>query len=131
DLPCGVLEITAVNSPDAGTCPQTVTRTYTVTEYEDPNNNGIRDSGENTIWNSTNCTQSIIVQDLTAPTFVEALPADTTVNCDAVPTAVTLTATDNCGAATVTYNETTAAGACTNNYTLTREWTATDACGLT
>ncbi|MEZ4856149.1 MAG: hypothetical protein R2812_06720 [Gelidibacter sp.] len=69
--------------------------------------------------------------DTTAPTFNEALPADLTVECDAVPTAETLTATDNCGDATVTFNETRNDGSCPSNYTLVRTWTATDACGLT
>ncbi|WP_028890685.1 gliding motility-associated C-terminal domain-containing protein [Tenacibaculum sp. 47A_GOM-205m] len=79
----------------------------------------------------TECVQTITVQDTTAPVFVEALPADATVECDAVPAADVLTATDTCGAATVSFNETTTAGSCPNSYTLTREWTATDACGLT
>ncbi|MEG5182152.1 cadherin-like domain-containing protein, partial [Microcoleus sp. A2-D5] len=39
----------------------------------------------------------LLIQDTTDPTFVEALPADATVQCDAIPAAVTLTATDNCG----------------------------------
>ncbi|MDT0559707.1 hypothetical protein RM697_13720, partial [Ichthyenterobacterium sp. W332] len=59
----------------------------------------------------------------------EALPADETVECDAVPTEATLTATDNCGIATVTFLETRVDGSCTNNYTLTRTWTASDDCG--
>ncbi|WP_091465470.1 gliding motility-associated C-terminal domain-containing protein [Flavobacterium urocaniciphilum] len=209
--PCGVVEITATNSANTGLCIQTVTRTYTITEYVDDNNNGVRDLGENTVigtpvnctqaitvqdtippvldaypgnytiecsvvdaplvigatdncgtanvtfnqtstavagtcanytitrtWTATDScglttshTQTITVQDTTAPTFVEALPANVTVECNAVPTAVTLTATDNCGTATVTFNETTTAGTCPNNYTLTRTWTATDLCGLT
>src|SRR5690606_39716149 len=48
-----------------------------------------------------------------------------------VPTADVLTATDNCGTAAVSYNETTTAGTCAGNYILTRTWTATDDCGLT
>src|SRR5690606_22377254 len=36
---------------------------------------------------------------------------------------------DNCGNATVTFDETRVDGDCDNNFTLTRVWTATDACG--
>ncbi|WP_164974946.1 HYR-like domain-containing protein, partial [Flavobacterium stagni] len=75
--------------------------------------------------------QVVTVQDTTAPTFVEATPANVTVECSNVPAAATMTATDNCGAATVTFNEVTTAGNCASNYTLTRTWTATDACGNT
>src|SRR5690606_6653229 len=75
--------------------------------------------------------QTITVEDTTTPIFVEVLPADLTVACDAVPTADVLTATDNCGTATVTFSETSAAGTCAGNYILTRTWTATDDCGLT
>jgi len=67
--------------------------------------------------------------DVTPPSFVETLPIDATVECDAVPIAPTLTATDNCGTATVTFNEVSTTGSCVNNYTLTRTWTATDASG--
>ncbi|WP_458627206.1 HYR-like domain-containing protein [Winogradskyella sp. PC D3.3] len=131
DIPCGIIEITASNSADTGTCTQTVTRTYTITEYEDTNNNGSRDLGEDVVLNTTDCTQTITVEDTTTPTFNETLPTDITVECDAVPTAEVLTATDNCGTATVSFNETSVAGSCSGNYVLTREWTATDACGLT
>ncbi len=131
DNPCGVIVITASNSSDAGTCPQTVTRTYTITEYQDPNNNGIRDAGEDVVLNNKDCAQTLTVQDTTTPTFVEALPTNATVACDAIPTADTLTATDNCGTATVTFAETRTDGNCPSNYTLERTWTATDACGLT
>ncbi len=61
---------------------------------------------------------------------METLPTNVTVECSAVPTAPTLTATDNCGTATVAYTETTTAGSCAGSYTLTRTWIATDACGL-
>src|SRR5690606_39628829 len=80
---------------------------------------------------TTTHTQTITVEDSTAPVFVETLPTDITVSCDAIPAAAVLTATDNCGSATVSFTETTTSGSCANNYILTREWIATDACGLT
>ncbi|MFK7781146.1 PQQ-dependent sugar dehydrogenase, partial [Psychroserpens sp.] len=68
------------------------------------------------------------IEDNNNPTFNEALPATTTVSCDAIPTAETLTASDTCGTATVDFNEVTTPGACSGDYTITRTWTATDAC---
>src|SRR5690606_25592339 len=60
------------------------------------------------------------------------LPANITYSCSSeVPAAATLTATDNCGTATVSFNETRVDGSCANSYILTRIWTATDACGNT
>ena len=75
-------------------------------------------------------TQTITVQDTTAPTFVESLPADATVECDNVPTAETLTATDNCDSnfIKVEFNEVRTDGSCVGDYILTRTWTATDIC---
>ncbi|RLD25515.1 MAG: hypothetical protein DRI75_13255, partial [Bacteroidetes bacterium] len=60
--------------------------------------------------------QTITVIDTTNPTFVEALPADATVECDNVPAADTLTATDNCGTASVSFGEVNNAGACPGEY---------------
>jgi gliding motility-associated-like protein len=77
-------------------------------------------------------TQTITVKDTTPPAFVEALPpANLVVECDAVPTAETLTATDICGSATVSVEDVRTDGSCPNSYTITRTWTATDECGLT
>ncbi|MEZ4782011.1 MAG: hypothetical protein R2816_10770 [Flavobacteriaceae bacterium] len=80
---------------------------------------------------TTTHTQTVTVQDTTAPTFNEALPSDVTEECDAVTDAVTLTASDNCGNADVTFDEVRTDGDCPSNYILTRTWTATDECGLT
>ena len=109
------LTVTFDESIAQGTCPgaYTITRTWTATDACN---------------NVTTHVQTITVQDTTAPTFVEALPTDSTVQCDAVPTAVTLTATDNCGEANVTFEEAIAQGSCPGAYTITRTWTATDAC---
>ncbi len=84
--------------------------------------------------NAQTVTQTITVVDTKAPVFTSAVPADTTVNCDNVPAAPNMTATDNCSTGnnvTVRYNEARRdiPGACINNYQLIRTWTATDECG--
>ncbi|MDH7912674.1 gliding motility-associated C-terminal domain-containing protein [Winogradskyella sp. SYSU M77433] len=79
--------------------------------------------------NTTSLVQTITVQDTTAPTFNESLPADITVECEDLLDAENLTATDNCGDATVTLTETINSGSCDNDYTLIRTWVAQDACG--
>ena len=112
---CGTVTITE-SDVETAACgnTKTIVRTWTVTDE---------------CGNSVSADQTITVVDTTPPTFNEALPTDLTVECDAVPTAETLTANDNCGDATVTFEETTTAGTCDNDYTLTRTWTASDACG--
>ena len=63
---------------------------------------------------------------------METIPADLTVECNAIPTPATITATDNCDASVVVnYTETSTQGACAASYTLVRTWSATDACGNT
>ena len=94
NIPCGVIEITASNAADPG-CEGNVIRTYTITEYDDPNNNDIRDIGENTILNTQNCSQTITIErnDFTMPAN-----ASSTVACPADVIAPTVpTVTDNCG----------------------------------
>jgi large repetitive protein len=74
--------------------------------------------------------QAIIVVDTTAPEFNEELPADATVECDSVPEAAVLTATDNCDPEVrVEFIESRVDGNCPSNYTLTRTWTVVDDCG--
>ncbi|MBC5834521.1 gliding motility-associated C-terminal domain-containing protein [Flavobacterium bernardetii] len=79
--------------------------------------------------NETTHTQTINVQDTTPPVFIGNLPQDTFVDCDNIPVAPILTASDTCGNATVTLSETEVAGDCTSRYQLIRTWTATDDCG--
>ncbi|WP_298489100.1 Calx-beta domain-containing protein [uncultured Maribacter sp.] len=99
-------------------CPSeyTITRTWTVTDC---------------VGNIRTHTQTITVEDTTAPTFVEILPQNITVTCNAVPDAEALTIADNCDAnATVTYNETaTNDRNCSTGYIITRTWTAQDCAG--
>ena len=77
--------------------------------------------------NSNSCSQTITVVDTQAP-VLSGCPADATVECNAIPTVATVTATDNCDAiATVTFTEVQTADVLPNNYTLTRTWTSIDA----
>ncbi|NBL66131.1 hypothetical protein GV828_13100, partial [Flavobacterium sp. NST-5] len=55
--------------------------------------------------NTVSHTQIVTVEDNSAPTFNETLPIDLTVSCDAIPVAATLSASDNCGTASVTFEE--------------------------
>ncbi|MDX8555017.1 hypothetical protein MK851_15485, partial [Tenacibaculum sp. 1B UA] len=135
DIPCGVIEIVADNGT-LPSCNGEVTRTYTVTEYEDTNNNGIRDNGEGTVLNSQQCIQTITVQDTVAPTGTA--PSDITVACmsdvPAADGAAVLDESDNCsGAVTVTVSDTDNGGSGCNDSPLviTRTYTLTDCGGLT
>jgi gliding motility-associated-like protein len=73
--------------------------------------------------------QTIDVKDSTPPVFIGELPVDVFVDCDNIPVAPIVTASDTCGNATVTLSETEVEGDCSNRYQLIRTWTATDDCG--
>ena len=85
-----------------------------------------------TVTNSCGSSNSVTYNtkiDNTAP-VIAALPATSTINCPATPVFAVATATDNCGADfTLTYNDVTTNGDCAGSYSITRTWTATDACG--
>jgi len=87
-----------------------------------------------TASNSFGCSSTdqvtITVQDNTDPVLV-GVPGNVVVECNAIPVAPTVTATDDCGSATVTPSETVTAGTCTYDYTITRVWTADDGNGNT
>lgn len=102
----------------AGSCPNSYTITRTWSFVDDCKNH-------------TNISQIITVNDTTAPVFNVEIPADVTLECSEVPNAPVITATDNCGSEQITaiLSETTTPGSCEGNFTLTRTWTATDACG--
>jgi hypothetical protein len=80
--------------------------------------------------NTASGTQTIDVVDNTPPTLV-GVPADETVECDSVPAPASVIATDACDEPVLVFNEVKKDGACVGSYTLTRTWTATDACGNT
>ena len=82
--------------------------------------------------NTATASQIINVQDVTPP-VIAPLPAISTINCPAVPSFATATATDACGGpVTLTFADvTTQSTACPLKYYVTRTWTAKDDCNNT
>ncbi|MBC8884401.1 T9SS type A sorting domain-containing protein [Flavobacterium piscinae] len=111
---CGAAEVTYKEVTSGQGCQYEIYRIWTA---------------EDACGNTTTHKQTIVVSDTEAPTFVESLPTDVAVACDAIPAIPTITATDNCGAAEVTYKEVTSGQGC--QYEIYRIWTAEDACGNT
>jgi len=110
------LTVTFTDASTINGCVRTFTRTWTAADR---------------CGMTTTASQTITVVDNDAPVFQSAAPANITVNCDAIPAPVNLTAYDSCfGVINVTPTETrqNIAGACANNYRLIRTWTATDGC---
>ena len=99
----------------AGDCPgnYTVERTFVATDV---------------CGNSASATQTITVQDTTAPEFTN-IPADYTAECSDDLILEDASATDNCGEVTIDVSSETVSGDCAGNYTVVRTFTATDACG--
>ncbi len=96
-------------------CNYTLVRTWTAKDFC-----GLIASGQ----------QTITVIDTVAPYFLGNAPADATVACGQVPAPANLLAADNCGGnVTVDFGETQSPTGVNCNYTLTRTWTAMDACG--
>ena len=86
-----------------------------------------------TVTDANNCSITLpvtIIKEDNAPPVFGTLPADETVQCDKVPAPEVVTAIDDHGLPTVTFSEVRNDGACPNNYSLIRTWTATDECGL-
>jgi subtilisin-like proprotein convertase family protein len=98
---------------DGLTCPETITRTYRVTDG---------------CGNFVDVVQLIIIDDTQIP-VMNAAPGVLAVQCSGdVPAMANLGWTDNCdGAGTVAGNEVSDGASCPE--TITRTWTYTDACG--
>ncbi|WP_179319681.1 DUF6923 family protein [Winogradskyella helgolandensis] len=135
DDACGIIIITAQNSTNQNTCNQTITRVYTITSYEDTNGNGILDTNETTVLNSTECAQSITVNDTIAPTFT--VPADITVECDVDVSDLLITGdvideADNCSVGLeAIFSDSIEDGTCPSASVITRTWTLADDCDNT
>ncbi|MFV8331516.1 gliding motility-associated C-terminal domain-containing protein, partial [Flavobacterium sp. LB3P6] len=116
---CGsIVTLTFADVTTNGQCTgsYSVTRTWTATD---------------TCGNAATASQTITVQDTTAPVFVP-LPSVSTISCPATPEFTQAIATDGCGSTvTLTFVDVTTNGQCAGSYSVTRTWTATDACGNT
>jgi gliding motility-associated-like protein len=114
---CGsdiTLTFSDVTTPGACAGSYSITRTWTA---------------KDACGNSSTAAQTINVHDMTAP-VIAALPAESTIDCPATPVFAVATASDNCGSDfTLTFNDVTTPGACAGSYSITRTWTAKDACG--
>ncbi|HNW77159.1 MAG TPA: hypothetical protein PKJ28_09770, partial [Bacteroidales bacterium] len=110
--------VTFSDNTVAGTCPQeyVITRTWTATDA---------------CGNISTASQTIRVEDNTAP-VISALPGPSTMECPATSSFTNPTVTDACDPApSLTYHDVTSPGSCPQEYSITRTWTATDACGNT
>lgn len=97
------------------TCPEVLTRTWSVTD---------------TCGNSVTRTQTVTINDTTAP-VIDPAPADVTVLCyEDIPPMVSLNWSDNCAGSGV-LNGTEVSDGQTCPETFTRTWTYTDDCGNT
>lgn len=65
------------------------------------------------------------------PPVFAGLGTEATINCPATPSFSSPTASDACGAASITYSDVTTPGSCPSKYSTTRTWTATGSCGKT
>ncbi len=109
------LELSAISGIGIEDCGEVVFQTYSAMD----------DCG-----NASSVNRTIHYTDTTPPTIT--CPANIAVICaDDVPASNTsdVEATDNCSDVTVTVNEVISGYECVNHYTITRTYTATDACG--
>ena len=112
---CGEVTIEVSSETTAGDAAgnYTIVRTFTATD----------DAG-----NSASATQTITVQDTTAPEFT-FVPADYTVECSDEMPMDDAVASDNCGEVTIEVSSETTAGDAAGNYVIVRTFTATDDAG--
>uniref|UniRef100_UPI0037519831 Ig-like domain-containing protein n=1 Tax=Flavobacterium sp. TaxID=239 RepID=UPI0037519831 len=89
------------------------------------------------ITDSKSCTttaSATIIDGDGTPPVISQLPGNTTIECPNVPSFTIATATDSVDPnPSLSYNDVTTAGTptCAGNYSVTRTWTAKDACGNT
>jgi hypothetical protein len=101
-------------SSEGDACHRVITRAWSATDV---------------CGNRADCIQTITILDTTAPVLNGTPDAEITVECDAVPAAAEVTATDNCQEVVgVDYNQSIEPGNCPGYYTISRTWSASDSC---
>ena len=113
---CSSFEVTVTETFEEGNCAANYTLTRTYTAIDACGNTAIE-------------TQTIVVSDFTPPVFV-FVPDDLTLECPETAEVALATATDNCSSVEVVYSDEIAYDDC-GFATITRTFTATDACGNT
>ncbi|MCB0760875.1 MAG: T9SS type A sorting domain-containing protein, partial [Flavobacteriales bacterium] len=113
---CSEVTVEVTEEVLQGSCPAeyVLTRTYTATDA---------------CGNTTSDEQMITVVDTTAPILVAG--PDMTIECDEEVPGADYTVEDNCSTVEVVYNDVITEGDCPQEYTITRTYSATDACGNT
>jgi hypothetical protein len=112
------LTVTFADVTTPGACPQAYAVTRTWTAKDDCNN-------------TSTCAQTITVQDITAP-VIAGVGGPQTIECPATPSFSSPTASDVCDPnPSLTHNDVTTPGACPQAFSVTRTWTAKDACNNT
>jgi Secretion system C-terminal sorting domain len=121
DCPLGTTSVTYEDSEIPGKCPNSFTRVR---------NWIVKDGCGRTMGHPV----YFFVEDKTPPQFEKTMP-DKLLSCDANIVFDTPKAIDFCGntisneGVKITYEDQNVLGNCSNNYTLSRRWKATDACG--
>ncbi len=142
---CDAIPVAVPNLPASDACDGNALVTYSTSNTQDPDPDACGNQSylitrtwvaEDACGNAITHTQTITVVDTTDPVWDQVMPADVTVECDAIPDPLNpVTASDNCDEnVVVTLMETSTQDAdptvCDHmNYTITRTWTATDNCG--
>ncbi|GIV33140.1 MAG: hypothetical protein KatS3mg031_0675 [Chitinophagales bacterium] len=113
----GQVQLTYEDDTIAGQCANAyiIIRTWTATDA---------------CGNSSSATQAITVTDDTPP-VITGVGADETISCPAIPQFSTPFAEDACSQAIITFIDDITFGNCLGEYSVTRVWIATDACGNT
>lgn len=112
---CGSALVEFVDEIFVGSCPYNymIERTFTATDL---------------CGNINVETRTITIVDEEKPVFT-FVPQDVSFGCDDTVIKLDATATDQCGTPEIVVNETIDVQNCEGNYTITRVFTATDACG--
>lgn len=142
--PTVVCPANIVVNNDPGACGATVTYATTfddncsaLASYDPPSGSFFSINTTSTVnvevadesGNTTTCSFTVTVNDAVAPSI--SCPTDITVSCedDTTPSGTgTASSTDPCGGApgSITHSDNVVSGACPNEYTIERTWTATD-----